>query len=163
MSERARHVLDAMERILNRTIVLFTGTLLFSLAIIIFIQVIFRYVLEDSLSWSEELTRYMMIWMTFLATGYVVGKRGHSNIDILTSQLSPQWRMRIDKANSVLLIVFSCMIVRYGIEFMSYGARQTSSALLIPMHYVYLAIPVGGVLMLFYAVVILLRQEGAPR
>jgi TRAP-type C4-dicarboxylate transport system permease small subunit len=152
-------LLGKTEKALNKMIILFTGTILFSLAIIISIQVFCRYILENSLTWSEEITKYMMVWMVFIAVGYVLGKRGHSNIDLVTSKLSPKLRLIVDKCNSVLLICFSCIIIRYGINFVSFGARQKSSALTIPMDYIYVSIPIGGALMLFYSILLLLRGE----
>lgn len=155
MMEKLNDSLRKIERVLGKAIVGITGTILVAITIIIFVQVIFRKVLSNSLSWSEELTRYMMVWMTFLATGYILGHGLHSNIDAVLKRLPKSVQFVVKKINGLLLIFFSIIVLKYGFALTILGANQKSSALVIPMNYVYLAIPAGGLIMLFYSLLIL--------
>lgn len=158
--ETLRNVLFKLEKAVDSCIVLICGSLLFAITALIFIQVVFRYVLQDSISWSEELTRYMLIWIVFLAAGYVLNKGAHANIDLLLTRFSPAMRTVVEKISLLLIMAFSCIIIQYGFMLMRFGKRQISSALTIPMHYVYLAIPIGGALLIFYCLVLFVRPKG---
>jgi len=158
--ETLRDLLLRLEKAVDACVVLVCGSLLFGITILIFVQVIFRYVLQNSISWSEELTRYMMIWAVFLASGYVLSKGGHANIDMLVSRFSPKMRAVFEKGSLLLIMGFSCLIIRYGFVLMRFGKRQVSSALEIPMNYVYMAIPIGGALLVFYCLALLFRSKG---
>lgn len=157
--ENLRDVMFKLEKIVDKCVVSICGSLLFGITILIFVQVIFRYILQNSISWSEELTRYMMIWAVFLASGYVLSKGGHANIDLLVSRFSPTMRTIVEKGALLLIMAFSCLIIRYGFVLMRFGKRQISSALEIPMNFVYLAIPIGGALLVFYCMVLLCRPK----
>ena len=158
--ETLRNFLFTLEKAVDKCVVLVCGSLLFGITMLIFVQVIFRYLLQNSISWSEELTRYMMIWAVFLASGYVLSKGGHANIDLLVSRFSPKIRVVVEKGSLLLILLFSCLVIRYGFMLMWFGRRQISSALEIPMNYVYLAIPIGGFLLVFYCLVLLMRPTG---
>ncbi|MCC8193856.1 MAG: TRAP transporter small permease [Deltaproteobacteria bacterium] len=158
--ETLRNVLYKLEKAVDKCIVLVCGSMLLGITALIFIQVIFRYILQNSISWSEELTRYMMVWIVFLASGYVLSKGGHANIDMLLNRFSPKMRSVAVKGSLLLIMVFSGLVIRYGFMLMRFGKRQISSALEIPMNYVYLAIPIGGALLIFYCLVLLCRRQG---
>ncbi len=157
--ETLRSVLHKLEKAVDSCVVAICGSLLFTITILIFVQVICRYVLQNSLSWSEELTRYMMVWIVFLAVGFVLSKGGHANIDMLLNRFSPGARRVVEKGSLLLIIVFSGIVIRYGFVLMRFGRKQVSSALELPMHYVYLAIPIGGALLIFYCIVLLFRRK----
>lgn len=154
------HTLEKIEKVIRKTVLGITGAGMVLITAIIFVQVICRYVLQSSLSWSEELTRYLMIWIVFLGSGYVLGIGAHSNMDIVSSKLPEHVKNIVDKGISLLLVVFSLVIIRYGCSMVLVGAAQKSSALHLPMSLVYLAIPIGGVIMLFYSVMLLLKKGG---
>ena len=149
-----------LEKIVDRVVAGITGSLVGLVTILIFVQVIFRYVLQDSLSWSEELAKYMMVWIVFLSSGYVLSKGGHANIDFIINIVPPRWRRLLEQGTSCLLLFFSVLLIRHGLVLMEYGSLQKSSALQIPMSYVYLAIPIGGVLLAFYCVLIIVKRRG---
>ena len=148
-----------VEKIVRKIVLAITCTLIVFITVIIFVQVIFRYILHNSLSWSEELTKYCMVWIVFIGTGYVLGQGAHSNMDIVLTRLPEKLRFWVNKFNSLLLVFFSYVILRYGSEFVMLGTKQKSSALKLPMNIVYLAIPIGGALLLFYSLLLLLKKE----
>lgn len=131
--------------VVNTTIGLFIV-----MTLIVFMQVIFRYVFRNSLTWSEEIARYMLVWIIFIGAGYVLGQGAHVNLDILFTRFPGKLRFILAKINAVLLLGFSFIIIRYGYELMTIGFKQKSSAMQIPMNYIYTVIPLGGLIIMFY-------------
>ena len=157
--EQIYNTLTSIEKILRGIVLTVISTLTAFITILIFIQVIFRYVLLSSLSWSEELARFCVVWVVFIGSGYALSIGAHSNMDIFVRLFPEKLRWVIEKFNALIILFFSGVIVRYGIALVILGAKQKSSALLIPMNYVYLAIPVGGLILLFYDLLILLKKS----
>jgi TRAP-type transport system small permease protein len=124
--------------------------ILFSVLIIItLLGVFYRYVLNDPISWTEELGRYLMIWMTLF--GATVGvKRGiHLRLEINLFSLFPKWaipagKMLIDICVMCLLFV----VAFYGIKYCKVAQAYTSPVLGISMGYIWSAVPLNGFLML---------------
>lgn len=122
--------------------------LLISMVIILFIQVCSRFVLSSSLSWSEELSRYLFIWLIYLCLGSVVLRQEHIVIDVLVARLSPSARRLVETATLLLALALTILVlwVSADIALIFLELGQTSAALGIPMWWVYAALPVGMVL-----------------
>lgn len=123
-----------------------------SIAMVIFgfAQVFFRYVMQNSLTWSEELIRYMFIWSTFLAVPVGIDRGIHASFDLLSKKISAK-----NKAGYQLLILimtaFLFVIFIYaGFSYAFSNINQRTPALLIPYTYVILSVPVGGLIGLIY-------------
>lgn len=114
-------------------------------------QIFFRYVLDDPLSFTDETMRYCMAWVTFLAGSGLVFRREHMGV-------SPFDDPRLGMVHSVVRAVVLIAIVTYAAIFTWNGfplalrnASQLSPSAQIPMIYPYIAIPVGGLLVIIYA------------
>jgi len=133
------------------------------MTIIIFLQVIFRYVLKQSLPWSEELARYMFIWITFVG-GMVAARRGqHIGMEMAQDAL-PKFMKKYAKAFASLLTSgFFGVIFYFCIKVWPKMMMQTSPALGLPMAYPYLGIITGCILMclwyLTYAILLLCGKK----
>lgn len=103
-----------------------------------------------ALSWSEELTRYLLVWSTFLGASCVYRRAGHINVTVIQSLFPKLGRQTLQTLCHVLCGIFFTLAVLYGIDYMGMQSRQLSAALRIPMSWVYLAIPVGCGLMLIH-------------
>ena len=114
-------------------------------------QVFFRYVLNYSLFWSEELARYLLVWLTFLGATVAYRRRAHPRIDLFTTRLKPRFR-RITTigAHCVAMAFFSVLIV-YGAQFTYFVRLQISPALQIPKWTVMLVLPLSGIILLLHA------------
>lgn len=119
--------------------------LLSSTVILIAFQVFMRYVMENSLSWTEELARFLFIWMVYIGISYGVKERRHIRVDAALHLLSKKGQKLIRIFADVLFMVFCILIIKQGILVAMglYNFGQTSPALSIPMAYVYLASPMG--------------------
>lgn len=116
-----------------------------------FAQVFCRFILNDSLVWSEELCRYLFVWMVFLGAGVGVLYRKHITIDIVPNLVTGPARKYYLLALDLLVIAFTVYLIRYGYVFAEKAMRQRSPAMQIPLGYVYAGILVGGAVMLINA------------
>ena len=112
------------------------------------LQILFRYVLKVSAPWTEEAARYLMIWMALLASGLAFRNGDHFNIDFLTNRLTPRYRTILIHGTNLLSSIFILCIILWGIPFAQLGFFTISPGLQITMFLPYLAIPVGGIIML---------------
>jgi TRAP-type C4-dicarboxylate transport system permease small subunit len=133
------------------------------MTLLIFIQVIFRYALNSPLAWTEELARFLFIWMTFVA-GVVAARRGqHIGVELIVNMLPSIGRKAIGIFAHLVTTVFFGIISYYCISLWDKLNVQRSPALTIPMSFVYLGIVLGSVFMgLYYlwsAISLCLPQE----
>ena len=124
--------------------------LLASMACIIFVNVALRYLTNQSIEWAEEVSRHMMIWLTFLGAGPVLRYGGHIAIDNLQDALPVQLAVAIRVLVALLLFAFFGFMVWYGWLYVGRTMFQLTAATQIPFAYIYAAMPVGGVLLLIH-------------
>jgi len=116
-------------------------------------QVFTRYVLGDPSAWTEELARFILIWVSILGAAYVSGKKQHIAIDLLQQKSDPQTQRRIQYVIDSLIILFAlCVLVIGGYNLVRITISQTSSSLQISLGLIYLVVPISGVLIIFYAI-----------
>ena len=128
------------------------------MTVVVFLQVVYRYVLTQPLHWSEELARYLFVWLSILGATLGVQKRGHFGLDVFFRMLPKQgqWLMRL-LIHLLMGSVFVVLIV-YGITLVQKTALQESPAMGIPMSWAYTCLPVGGALMAIHLFIIFLKD-----
>lgn len=110
-------------------------------------QIVFRYLLKISAPWTEEAARYLMIWMALLAAGLAFQKGEHFNFDIIASRLKPRSQSILGLLTNFLAFLFLLCPVIWGIPQAKLGFFTLSPGLQITMFLPYLALPVGGAIM----------------
>lgn len=116
-------------------------------------QVFSRYILSSPSSFTDELARYLMIWLGVLGAAYVSGKNGHVAIDLIPSKLSGQGQKRLKRIVGTLIILFSLAALVIGgsrLVYITYVLEQYSPALQLPLAVVYLILPISGILIIYY-------------
>lgn len=149
--------------VLNRTEEIVLVTLLATTVILIFTQVIMRYVFNSSLSWTEELARYMFIWESWLGISLGARMGKHIRIEILINKLKGNAFIVVMTIADILTLVILGFLIYYGVELTDkvFGLMNKSSALRIPMGFVYLALPVSCTLMVVRTVTdLIVRIKG---
>ena len=117
------------------------------------LAITFRYGIDRPLIWTEEAQRYLMVWVAFLGSASCVASGDHMAIDLL-SGLLPHWAQRLRRVLILVLIAIYCgILVWKGIPLALGNADQLAPATGIPMTYPYLAVGVGGALMLSAALI----------
>ncbi len=134
--------------------------LMFLMSIIIFIQVIMRYVFQSSLVWSEELSRYMFIWLIYFAVSYTARREKHIRIDAAINLYPKKLRPYIEILSELIVLGFSIFIAVTAVTVFHKitWSGQLSPAMRIPMQYVYAAPLVGFVLTAIRQVQCILRR-----
>ena len=122
------------------------------IASVVFLQVVFRYVLQQPLYWSEELPRYLLIWMSFLAAALAQKNEAHINITLAVTPLPTVVQRGIRLFANLVILGFLGVLVYSGSLVTRITAAHRSTALQIPMAVVYAALPVGAALMMLYLV-----------
>jgi C4-dicarboxylate transporter DctQ subunit len=128
-----------------------------------FSSTVVRFVGYGGLFWAEEVTRYVSIWVVFLAAGLGVRYGIHLSVDLLVAVL-PKPVQRIFYIFSYLMMIgFAGLLVYYGTKLAISNYAQQSASLRMPMTYVNAAIPVGAALMIYETVRLLIREiRGDP-
>lgn len=118
-------------------------------------QVASRYILKDPSSFTDELARYMLIWVGMLGAAYVAGKNEHLAIDILLSKMNPSNQFKISVLIHCCVLIFALTAMVTGgvnLVYITLILGQTSAALQIPLAYVYVIIPLSGLLVIYYQI-----------
>jgi TRAP-type C4-dicarboxylate transport system permease small subunit len=142
---RFRSLLD---RVLNGTI----NVLLAVLVVFTSAQVVWRYVLNDPLTWTEEAARYVFVWLVFLATCAAFRDSKHMTADLFLTFLPAKVRRVQEAAIRMILAAFLLLLLAVAPEILKITLDQTSATLNIPIACVYLAFPFSALLMLVYLV-----------
>ncbi len=118
-------------------------------------QVASRYVFSNPSSFTDELAGFLLIWVGMAGAAYVKGKNEHLAIDILHTKLSPIKRTRLLIFINYLIVVFCLTIMVLGgiwLVYTRFVLGQISAAMQIPIGYVYMIVPISGLLMSYYAI-----------
>jgi TRAP-type C4-dicarboxylate transport system permease small subunit len=125
-------------------------------------QVFTRFVLADPSRFTDELARYLLIWIGLLGAGYAVGRNMHLAIDLLPSKLTgrSRWYLNLLIEASVFTFALAVLVVG-GIRLVTLTLTlgQTSAALHVPLGYVYLVLPLSGLLMMFFSIGAVFRHH----
>lgn len=109
------------------------------------VQCFFRYVLNNSITWSEELARFLFVWASMLGAVVVTGNRGHAAIKMLDSVFPAKVNQAKELIFDIVIVALGIMIFVYGIKLVGSTWNQKSAALGLCYAYVYMAIPAGGI------------------
>lgn len=130
-----------------------------SMTAIVILQVFCRYVLNYSLFWSEELARYLLVWLTFIGATVAYHRSMHPGVDVLYKRLAKENRERITRLIHLVSLLFFFIMVWYGSGFAYFIRMQTTPALSLPKWLVFLIIPVSGVIFLLHGTALLLNTS----
>ncbi len=125
-------------------------------------QVLARYVVKSPSSFTDELARFLLIWVGLLGSAYALGKKKHLAIDLLPSKLSGKPKKALNVFISILVIAFAALVLVVGgirLVYITFSLNQISPALGIPIAYVYMVLPLSGLLMIIYGILEILEKE----
>jgi len=117
----------------------------------VFLGVYSRYVMRATFQWYDEVARLCFVWMIFLGAAVAVRRRAHFRLHLLIDRFGAVARRRVDLLVTVIVIAFAVVLVAGGIATLPLARRQVTDALEISMLWFYGALPVGGALMILFA------------
>lgn len=143
-----------MKDILDKIIGMSSAILLAVMAIMACWQVFTRFVLDNPSTFSEEFLRYSLIWLTMIGGAYVYGKKKHLAIVFIARKFPKGAQKIVSLTVELFTIVFAVAIMIIGgMTAYENAIGQVSPSLGMPVQYLYLSLPVGGVLFLFYSLI----------
>ncbi|QDG74906.1 TRAP transporter small permease [Labrenzia sp. PHM005] len=131
-------------------------------------QVFSRYVLESPSTVTDEMARFLFIWVALLGGAYTLGQRRHLAIDLLPVVTKGATRIAVNAGIIAAIALFATLIMIYGgtgLVSRTLETGQVSPALRIPMGFIYIAIPFSGICILYYCLTFfadLLREGRGP-
>ncbi|MDX2511625.1 MAG: TRAP transporter small permease [Desulfobacterales bacterium] len=130
-----------------------TSGILISLLLIVWAQVASRYLFNNSLSWTEEASRYLMIWGVLLGMNLAYLKGYLISIDFFTKKLPAKIQIPLGIFRKILSLIFTGILTYYGVHLCVLGTGMESPAIGINYLWVFLSVPIGsGVLFILFLV-----------
>jgi TRAP-type C4-dicarboxylate transport system permease small subunit len=118
-------------------------------------QVLSRYVVQNPSSFTDELSRYMLIWLGMLGAAYVAGQEQHIAIDLLPNRLVGKPKMKLMMLINVIVLFFAFSVMVLGginLVYITFILGQKSATMQIPLAYIYTILPFSGVLVIYYQI-----------
>lgn len=124
-------------------------------------QVFSRFILSDPSSFTDELARFLLIWLSLFGGAYMLGKKQHLAIDLITHRLDKRQVLYLDTVVQSVILIFVITVLIIGgsrLVFVTLYLNQTSAALGIELGYVYTVIPLSGLIMCLYCIHFLIEN-----
>lgn len=124
-------------------------------------QVFTRFVLRNPSSFTEELARFLLIWVGLLGASYASGKKMHLAIEVGVDRLKGKPRLWMEVAIQAFVFLFAFLVMVIGgirLVTITLVLSQISAALRLKLGYVYLVIPLSGLLIIFYSSLFLISS-----
>lgn len=141
---------------LNRVLEVFLVILMSVLVIDVLWQVFSRYLLASPSSFTDELAGFLLIWVGLLGAAYVAGRKEHLAIDILIQKSPPERQRKLQYLIHSLIFLFALFVMFVGGTILMYTRfvlQVKSAALQLSLGYVYIIIPISGLIIMFYEVI----------
>lgn len=142
-----------MRQKIDRYLGIFLAILMAIMTVDVLWGVFTRYAMGNQASWSEELARFLLIWIGILGAAYASGQNMHLAIDLLSDKLNPAKQKRLIALIRIMIIAFAFFVLVVGgfrLLYITQILGQTSPALQIPMAVVYAVLPISGLLVVYY-------------
>jgi TRAP-type C4-dicarboxylate transport system permease small subunit len=147
---------------LNRVLEVFLIFLMTVLVLDVLWQVFSRYLLSSPSSFTDELAGYLLIWVGVLGAAYVAGRREHLAIDILIQRSPPSRQRFLLYLIHTLIFLFALSVMVIGGVYLMYTRfvlQVKSAALQLPLGYVYIVMPISGLIIMYYEVLHILNLK----
>jgi TRAP-type C4-dicarboxylate transport system permease small subunit len=155
--------LDARMGPVRRTVNGFIVGIFAIQVIVVFSQVIWRFVFNNPFSWSEEIARFIQVWMILLTASICIKKGKHLAVDYATHALPFHYAKFLKIITMIIAMIFTVFIIIFGIQMMTITANEITPALRIPIAIVYAAFPIAGTLMFIETLILLIRTIGVVK
>lgn len=141
------------KEMLDKVMLVLAGSAIIIMTLLSTWQVIARYILNNPSTMSEEIIRYMLIWFTLLAAAYVFGKNKHIAILFIRESMPQKIQVFLTYLSQITVLLTVVVVFIYGgIKITMLTIPQIAPATGISMGFVYAALPVSGVITLFYTI-----------
>lgn len=146
-------ILNNIRKVIN-TVIKIACILLFGFMVIIgTYQILVRYIFNNPSTISEELLTYSFTWLSLFAAAYVFGKREHMRMGFLADKLNKKRLTILNAIIEIIIIAFALIVMVYGgVSITSLSMTQKTASLGIPMGYIYIVLPITGIIITLYGI-----------
>lgn len=137
---------------LNRVCEIALIVILSAMAIVVFMQVLFRYVLHLPLFWTEEFARYCLVWASLLGAAIALKRQEHIAVTFFLEHFPQRFTGLLTTVGRISVALILGVMIWGGVKLVWVTSAQISPALRIPMAVPYLALPIGSAVMLFHMI-----------
>jgi TRAP-type C4-dicarboxylate transport system permease small subunit len=148
-----------MSAVINRCAEAAVCVIISAMAVVVLIEVIFRYVLLLPLFWTEEFARYCLVWSSLLAAGIALKRGQHIAVAFVAERLPKQIRMAAALGGDIFVATMLAIILWGGIYLVTLTRHQLSPAMRLSMSLPYMAIPTGSAIMLLHVLASIYRRS----
>jgi len=120
--------------------------------LILIAEVFLRYVIGSSMEWSDEISRLLLVWMTFTGIGLVILERKEIFAQVFTHKFSPQAKKNWSRFIDFLVLAFNIFLVIFGLQMTHFSWDIRTESLELPFSYFYISIPLGAILAVYYLI-----------
>jgi TRAP-type C4-dicarboxylate transport system permease small subunit len=145
-------MLEHVSDVLNTVVKHMAGFLLAAMTVVVFLQVLFRYVFDAPLDWSEELATFTFAWMALLGAGVGLKYNQHPSLDIFQSRFPPILQKIAQVLVNLAVMFMLIVLCIYGWKLTMVMRMQTMAALGYSVAFIYIILPISAIIMLFHVV-----------
>ena len=148
---------DKVDSILAWTLIVLMAANVFN----VLWQVFTRFILKNPSAFTEELARFLLIWVGLLGAAYATGRKMHLAIEVILERLEGKIREIAEFAIQFFILLFALLVMVVGgirLVGITLALEQISAALRVKLGYVYLVLPISGLLIMFYALVFMVER-----
>jgi len=153
----AIEILNKLSNFIDWLIIRLVFILMLCLVITTTLQIVFR-VFFDALTWSEELSRYFLVWITFFAATIAYKRGSHIAINFVVVKLESKFKFLITIFQYIVSILFFSILFYYSWKMIQLQFFQTSPAMSLPMQYIYSCITISMIIMIIHALAALGKE-----
>lgn len=144
-----------MKKIADHVLAVFLGLIV----IIMFAQVLFRYTFNNSLSWTEEIAKFIFIWITFLGAALCFRDRMHLGVDFLVEKIPLKYKPFLEIFNTLVITIFNGIMIIIGFSWVINVSGTISPAVGLPLNIVfYAALPTSAAISFIYGIIQIKKQ-----
>lgn len=153
------HFLEWFSDFINHISIYIVVVLMITMTIIVLLQVFCRFILNNALSWPEEISRYIMIWICFLGSGIACKYKAHIGVDFIIKRIHKKLQPSIRISTNICILVFLAFCIWKGLYMTQFTINQLSPASQISMAWPYSSVPVGSFFMMVHIFVSLFKKS----
>ena len=143
-------LLDRVSHGLNEVVKYLAAVLLASMTLLVFLQVLFRYVLNHPLDWSEELSSFAFVWMSLLGASIGLKRNEHPRLDLIVNLFPSKTQKTIAGLYNIAILFLLAVLFIYGVRLTVSMKSQLTAALQYSVSFVYAVLPVSAAIMFIH-------------
>lgn len=146
-------------RVLFKALEWFAMICMVVLTVIVFVDVILRYIFKQGFAWTQEVATLMLVWFSLIGMAIGVLEKIHISIEMFTSKLPAKAISILESVDHILMAAFGGLMVYYGVVIMNMTKLSTMPATKLPSSVLYVILPLSGILVFLNAILVAAKRD----